>query len=40
MANLYQELVHVGMDVLVHERVCIEYQRELFMFKQVLTIPL
>uniref|UniRef100_A0A3Q7J7M0 30S ribosomal protein S11, chloroplastic n=1 Tax=Solanum lycopersicum TaxID=4081 RepID=A0A3Q7J7M0_SOLLC len=31
---LYRILGRVGMDVLVHARVHVEYQRELFMFKQ------
>ncbi|THU43269.1 hypothetical protein C4D60_Mb00t15310 [Musa balbisiana] len=40
MTKLYQESVHVGMGVLVHVRMDVEYQKELFTFKQVSTIPL
>lgn len=35
-----KKLVHVRMDVLVHARVHVEYQKDLFMFKQASTIPL
>ncbi|PPS20375.1 hypothetical protein GOBAR_AA00196 [Gossypium barbadense] len=32
---VYDHLVHVGMGAVVHGKVHVEYQKELFMFKQV-----